>query len=1430
MSIIEAMRQVVDDRIQEAWGDVVDVTEFMTDTPGFFPGGPIGTYTTRYDRAEGRYRPVYQNEADLRAIRAMSWLMVERVPMAQAWVNRLLDYTIGTGFEVTIKHENALLEKELQRFVNQTLDASKWASELEAESYVREVADGEFLGEIIQDGGDFCICTREADELTEPARARELEDYYGIDGFEPSWTFGVLTKKSRTDRPLGYHFVADDAGRDWSFVKASKVIHWKRNVRSKAKRGFSDFYKPHLYVLRADRLLTNTAEGAAIQAAIAYIVEHPPNSTYDKAESVVAKYADRQERTDPISGVNMKRRRMKPGTRIDVPNGQKYQASLLGANNSQIYISVMEAALRLAGSVHAFPEGMLTGSYQNANYASSLTAEAPFVQGRVAEQRVRAERMREMVIKCIKLAAVRGRFAKATAETWDDVTRGLTVEVTPPRVVPRNPEQHAAALEVQKRNGWVSDKTAIQELGRDVEVEVANGLKLGAAAAPGPQAGPGMPGMPGAQPPAAAEEKDGQWMGLTRRQWKQNMRAITDLIEDVKGGRITRKMAVVMLRSLGMGERDAKVLIGEAVAGKTDRIPSEDELRAMESEGSQGGNVATGKAVQEAFCPTGEGGKVDNSCAPANKGKKLFNVHGYSMEAIKADSKIPSSSHKAIEWYLSFLQKVYESDDYKALMSLAKPSDEIINTPVSQLTDEQKIFLFAYLATKGEMDKAVLASTPGSTPIEGTAAVEGWKKIGGQLGTEKAGLYEGPDGDKYYVKEPDNPERAHNEVLAAKLYRLAGASVVDAELLQIDGKKAVALRWLEDAKKLDYTDPVTRVWAQEDFAIHAWLNNRDAVGAGTENPMDNMKMATSPTTGGLAIVVVDAGGALNYSGMGGSGKKEFSKFADEWESMRNPAINKSMASVFGDMTPAQLVDSAAKLKGIETNKIHELVSKYAGPEEGDGIDLSNRLARRRRDILERAYKLGKESGVYSPKELRDKLGVVDFEGSYWHADILGNMAKDMIPEGLHWYHDEVNAAIKTAEKPKQPEETKPTPESKVKSGNVATLSPPPVVNTPANPWAPKKLAELYEAAKKGPDALNAVSLPKGTNTYAKKVLKYADQLKKELGMGATAGANHVAPVIAPEASVAKPAKPAKSETLKPVTLSKAEMPSMPEFISSNSAQVEANKAAIKSLQDLAIKGDAAALATFDHPSAKVKSYAKELASKIAEKADGSQYVGSEEIANVSVQVFKNIKAAKALARPDIGWYNVKHYPDVQVPKVKGDWINGTSKETALHNAGIKAFEAELSPQEREALKKYTGPYSGTINKGVQFDNQTKGQTVPAKALRAVKKASVPIPEGIMLDRAYTVGDIYQHDVKVGDVVAQKAIYSTSLTKDMWSGNVRLQIAVGHGVKALPAKYFSQHSNENEVLLQGGQKLLVTGVKDEGGKRYITMLALPTDDE
>ena len=696
--IVEKALSPEPERLLEDWGDVVDPREPFNDSPEFGLSPNVTYYSQLRDRADGRFLPVYDHEMDLRHIRAMAWLLSERVPMAQAWVNRLLDYTIGTGFDWTITHDNPQLQKECNRAIVDATDNSRWTSDLERESYTREIVDGEWLSELEVDAGQIRIVTREADELTEPANKPAVTRWIADDesDFEKkSWTFGVLTNSKSTEIPIGYHFVRTVDGTDWDYCDASTVTHWKRNVRAKAKRGVSDFYKPHLYLMRADRVLTNTAEGAATQAAIAYIVEHPEKATQSNVKAIAAKYAPETGRYDPKTGEAQRKRRMAPNTRIDTPAGAKYHASLMGGNSSNIYIAVMESALRLAGTVHAFPEGMLTGSYQNANYASSLTAESPFVQGRVSEQMHRAARVKEMFLKILKLACERGRFRHCGIEAWKDMAPGLNVEIQPAKVFPKNIKETTDALVIQKAQGWVDDKSAMTELGRDYDaVRLQQKLEKGQT--------PQQPGEvdPNASAEPASEQPSGIYSQISRQQWIRNGKAIQDVVGNLVNGTTTPVLASVMLSTLGLDKETAQAIV--------DDVQSRGQESVQECKKNRRSNLLDSREQRKhRLVEGGKGSGITGHTTPKP-------VRDYTIEelpdqdgAYRAAGKwVPSL--KAANSHIAKLKKAHKAEDAEeAAKAAVRKAREIYDNP--------------HMFTKAEY---VAAMTKGDTVQKGNETAE----------------------------------------------------------------------------------------------------------------------------------------------------------------------------------------------------------------------------------------------------------------------------------------------------------------------------------------------------------------------------------------------------------------------------------------------------------------------------------------------------------------------------------------------------------------------------------------------------------------------------------------------------------------------------------------------------------------------------------
>ena len=133
---LELSLDTLDQELLEAWqSDPVDMRDAYTDSQGFgWLSHKLGYYSSLHDREDGRYAPIYDNEFDLKAIRMAAWLMDAEVPIAKAMKNRLVDYTIASGFDWDIKHESKQVEEYLEVGVKRFFDNCNWSLRLSRSS------------------------------------------------------------------------------------------------------------------------------------------------------------------------------------------------------------------------------------------------------------------------------------------------------------------------------------------------------------------------------------------------------------------------------------------------------------------------------------------------------------------------------------------------------------------------------------------------------------------------------------------------------------------------------------------------------------------------------------------------------------------------------------------------------------------------------------------------------------------------------------------------------------------------------------------------------------------------------------------------------------------------------------------------------------------------------------------------------------------------------------------------------------------------------------------------------------------------------------------------------------------------------------------------------------------------------------------------
>ncbi|MFM8218756.1 MAG: phage portal protein, partial [Planctomycetaceae bacterium] len=332
----------------------------------------------------------------------------------------------------------------------------------------------------------------EPEQITEPARPRPLEDWLQIGGeFVSSWSFGVHTRADDPTDPLGYHVVHDNQGRDWSYLPATEVEHIKRNVPRNAKRGVSDLLAIQGDLEREARLRRNTAEGAALQAAIAWILQ--PSSRESLGGGLPAAEMPRTVIGPQVNGTRYEPvKRYPPGTILRPSAGLEYKPGPLGAERMPHFLQVMQALLRSIGLRWNMPEYLISGDASNASYASTLVAEAPFVKAREADQQFYRRHVQSLLWKALRLAWQAG-LEQPPHRDWPQLLRGLDVQVELPAVASRDPLALAQTQALQLAAGWLSKRTAAAQAGLDYELEQRQLAQERAGAATAAEAQPAGP-------------------------------------------------------------------------------------------------------------------------------------------------------------------------------------------------------------------------------------------------------------------------------------------------------------------------------------------------------------------------------------------------------------------------------------------------------------------------------------------------------------------------------------------------------------------------------------------------------------------------------------------------------------------------------------------------------------------------------------------------------------------------------------------------------------------------------------------------------------------------------------------------------------------------------------------------------------------------
>jgi hypothetical protein len=215
-----------------------------------------------------------------------------------------------------------------------------------------------------------------------------------------------------------------------------------------------------------------------------------------------------------------------------------------------------------------------------------------------------------------------------------------------------------------------------------------------------------------------------------------------------------------------------------------------------------------------------------------------------------------------------------------------------------------------------------------------TAAMQ---KVGRQMGTNPGGIFEDKNGRRFYVKFLESPAHARNEIIAARLYQLAGAPTLTYVSARAPNQIATEFVVLDKKHVSRLTDSERRQ-AQRWLGVHAWTANWDAAGFDGDN---------QGVVDGV-VTTLDVGGALEFRAHGDPKGKAFGAFVREIDTLRENKDNPHAVRLFGEMSPAEINEAIAVVTTIPDASIRRVVT-----ENGGRIELAEKLIARKADMAKR---------------------------------------------------------------------------------------------------------------------------------------------------------------------------------------------------------------------------------------------------------------------------------------------------------------------------------------------------------------------------------------------------------------------------------------------------------------------------------------------
>lgn len=466
-------------------------------------GTPVSDYELNY--ANGRpLTPIYGPElraanlqtirtlTELNRVRHLSRYLYERNPNAAGGIAGMGRYVVGCGSAQTVQGTEPDKEApaRLAKAVTKLLDAFKLAAQwqtVEREIYRRYLTDGEtFIRLTPMDDGVTALTFIEPDQIVPPSG----------ESHDGPWSWGIQTDPDRPGVPVAYN-VRDYVENTETRVPSQFIFHLKRGSNLNQKRGLPALTSCIDELQGGHKLRHASREGEKVRASIAYVRQHAqaPVSAIQSLQSDLA--SGTFDRSTPNGTQEVTYQAIEPGSVQDIPEGLEYQPPPPSPNSAAASESIKLSLEAVAAALEA-PYWLISGDSTASSYASSLTAESPFIKLVEGEQSVLSTYVDAVLTAVIEIAA-----EQEVDGVPDDVLERIDLHVNYTVPVVRAKLEEANRNKILREMKVKSPQTIAAEEGLDWDKEQANFAELppdpATAPAPGAIATPGGPQTAGGQ-------------------------------------------------------------------------------------------------------------------------------------------------------------------------------------------------------------------------------------------------------------------------------------------------------------------------------------------------------------------------------------------------------------------------------------------------------------------------------------------------------------------------------------------------------------------------------------------------------------------------------------------------------------------------------------------------------------------------------------------------------------------------------------------------------------------------------------------------------------------------------------------------------------------------------------------------------------------